>query len=274
MSSNIRSNTPLYKPKTVIIAGAGPGAVDLMTLRCQRVIEEAEIIVYAGSLVNPEVLRYASHECDIHDSATMTLDEMVAVMVAGIRAGKKVLRLHTGDPAMYGAISEQINALAVHAVKVEIIPGVSSVFAAAARVGAELTLPEVTQTVILSRRAGRTPVPEREAIPELARHQATMALFLSVAAISDLVDELLEGGYASTTPVAIVYRATWPDEKVVEGCLNNIAARIEEAGIGRQAMILVGQALSRNGALSRLYADEFGHGYREAGVNDGVIDCG
>ncbi len=267
MTSNNKSNTSLYKPKTVIIAGAGPGAVDLMTMRCHRAVEEAEIIVYAGSLVNPEVLDFSSSECKIHDSAAMNLDDMVAVMVAGIRAGKKVLRLHTGDPAMYGAISEQINALAEAEIKVEIIPGVSSVFAAAACVKAELTLPEVTQTVILSRRAGRTPVPDRESIPELARHQATMALFLSVAAISDLVGELLKGGYSQTTPVAIVYRATWPDEKVVSGTLADIATRVEAAaGIGRQAMILVGNALSRKGALSRLYADEFGHGYREAGT--------
>ena len=177
MRSQNKTTSPLYKPKTVLIAGAGPGAVDLMTIRCQRAVEDAEIIVYAGSLVNPEVLKFASPKCEIHDSAAMTLDEMVAVMVAGIRSEKKVLRLHTGDPAMYGAISEQINALAEAAIKVEIIPGVSSVFAAAARIGAELTLPEVTQTVILSRRAGRTPVPERESIPKLARHQATMALF-------------------------------------------------------------------------------------------------
>ena len=270
MTSNKKSPSPLYKPKTVIIAGAGPGAIDLITLRCQRAIVEADIIVYAGSLVNPEVLKFASQECEIHDSAAMTLDEMVAVMVDGIRAEKMVLRLHTGDPAMYGAISEQINALAEAKIKVEIIPGVSSVFAAAACVKAELTLPEVTQTVILSRRAGRTPVPKRESIPELARHQATMALFLSVSAISDLVTELLEGGYTPATPVAVVYRATWPDEKIVVGNLADIAERIDKAGIGRQAMILVGNALSRKGALSRLYAEEFGHGYREANVNDNV----
>lgn len=269
---NLQDNlhAPLYKPKTVLIAGAGPGAVDLMTLRCQRAIEEAEIIVYAGSLVNPEVLSFASETCQIYDSAALTLDEIVALMVAGMGAEKKVLRLHTGDPAMYGAISEQINALAEFDIRIEVIPGVSSVFAAAARIGAELTLPEVTQTVILSRRAGRTPVPERESIPELARHQATMALFLSVAAISDLVAELIAGGYAPTTPVAIVYRATWPDEKVVTGDLSDIASRIKEAGIGRQAMILVGQALSRKGALSCLYADDFGHGYREAGTGEGL----
>ncbi|MEA3347611.1 MAG: precorrin-4 C(11)-methyltransferase [Pseudomonadota bacterium] len=270
MTSNIQSTFTLYKPNTVIIAGAGPGAVDLMTMRCHRAVEEAEIIVYAGSLVNPEVLKFAVPSCEIHDSAAMTLDEMVAVMVAGTQIGKRVLRLHTGDPAMYGAISEQINALAEAGIRVEIIPGVSSVFAAAACIKAELTLPEVTQTVILSRRAGRTPVPKRESILELARHQATMALFLSVAAISDLVAELLAGGYAVTTPVAVVYRATWPDEKIVIGNLADIAERIEKAEIGRQAMILVGDALSRKGALSRLYAEEFGHGYREANVNDNV----
>ncbi len=268
MASNNESNTSLYKPNTVIIAGAGPGAVDLMTMRCHQAVTEAEIIVFAGSLVNPEVLKFATPECEIHDSAAMTLDQMVAVMIAGIQTGKRVLRLHTGDPAMYGAISEQINALAEAGIRVEIIPGVSSVFAAAACVKAELTLPEVTQTVILSRRAGRTPVPKRESIPELARHQATMALFLSVAAISDLVAELLEGGYAPTTQVAVVYRATWPDEKVVLGNLADIAKRIEKAKIGRQAMILVGDALSRKGALSRLYANEFAHGYREANIKD------
>ncbi|MCD6293128.1 MAG: precorrin-4 C(11)-methyltransferase [Deltaproteobacteria bacterium] len=268
MTSNNRSLHPLYKPKTVIIAGAGPGALDLITLRCQRAVTEAEIIIYAGSLVNPEVLKFSAPECEIFDSAAMTLDEMVAVMVKGIRAGKKVLRLHTGDPAMYGAISEQINALSEAEIDVEIIPGVSSVFAAAACVKAELTLPEVTQTVILSRRAGRTPVPERESITELARHQATMALFLSVSAISELVSELLAGGYKSTTPVAVVYRATWPDEKIVSGNLADIAERIEKAEIGRQAMILVGDALGRKGALSRLYAEEFSHGYREVNIDE------
>ncbi len=254
----------LYRPHTVLIAGAGPGAVDLMTLRCREAIAEAEIIVYAGSLVNPEVLAFARAECVIHDSAGMTLEEMVEIMAAGVRAGRRVLRLHTGDPAMYGAISEQINALAERDIACEIIPGVSSVFAAAARVGAELTLPEVSQTVILTRRAGRTPVPERESISALARHQATMGIFLSVAAIGELVAELTAGGYAPETPVAVVYRATWPDEKVVTGTLENIAARIEAAAIGRQAMILVGRALNREGALSRLYAGGFAHGYRTA----------
>ena len=253
----------LYKADTVLIAGAGPGAVDLLTLRCRAAIEQAEVIVYAGSLVNPAVLEFAGPGCEIHDSAALTLDEMVAVMASGVRAGKKVLRLHTGDPAMYGAISEQINALEQAGISCEIIPGVSSVFAAAARIGAELTLPEVSQTVILTRRAGRTPVPEGEALADLARHQATMAIFLSVSAISELVDELLSGGYSETTPVAVVYRATWPDEKIVSGTLANIAERVTDSGIGRQAMILVGRALSRQGALSRLYAGEFAHGYRE-----------
>ncbi len=252
----------LYKPGTVLLAGAGPGAVDLLTLRCRDAIVAADVIVYAGSLVNPAVLDYAGSDCVIYDSAGMTLKEIVTVMIAGVREGKKVLRLHTGDPAMYGAISEQINALQEAGIDCEIIPGVSSVFAAAARVGVELTLPEVSQSVILTRRAGRTPVPEREAIVDLARHRTTMAIFLSVAALSDLVGELLEGGYPDTTPVAVVYRATWPDEKIVAGTLADIARRVAKSAIDRQAMILVGEALSRQGALSRLYAGEFSHGYR------------
>jgi precorrin-4/cobalt-precorrin-4 C11-methyltransferase len=252
----------LYRPNTVLIAGAGPGAVDLMTLRCRAALEEAELIVYAGSLVNPRVLDFAPDGCEIHDSAKLTLAEMVELMAVGVEAGRRVLRLHTGDPAMYGAISEQINALAERGIACEIIPGVSSVFAAAARVGAELTLPEVSQTVILTRRAGRTPVPEREGIVALARHQATMGIFLSISAIGELVADLIAGGYPQTTPVAVVYRATWPDEEVVTGTLADIAERVAAAGIGRQAMILVGRALSREGALSRLYAGEFAHGYR------------
>ncbi len=255
-------SSDIFPPRTVVIAGAGPGAVDLMTLRCREAIAGAEVIVYAGSLVNPAVLDFAGADCEIYDSAGMTLDELVEVMARAVKAGKKVLRLHTGDPAMYGAISEQINALAGRGIGCEIIPGVSSVFAAAARIGAELTLPEVSQTVILTRRAGRTPVPERESITDLARHQATMAIFLSVAAIADLVAELKSGGYPGETPVAVVYRATWPDEKVVTGILDDIADRVAAAGIGRQAMILVGKALGREGELSRLYAGEFAHGYR------------
>jgi len=252
----------LYRPLTVLLAGAGPGAVDLMTLRCREAIARAEIIVYAGSLVNPAVLDFAAPGCVIHDSAGMTLEEIIEVMVTGVRAGKKVLRLHTGDPAMYGAINEQITALEQAGIGCDIIPGVSSVFAAAARIGVELTLPEVSQTVILTRRAGRTPVPEREAIRELARHQATMAIFLSITSISALVAELRHGGYAAATPVAVVYRATWPEEKIILGNLENIAERVADSTIDRQAMILVGEVLNRKGALSRLYAREFGHGYR------------
>lgn len=248
----------------ILFVGAGPGAPDLITLRGLKAVQEADLIVYAGSLVNPEILKQAKSDCDIRDSAKMALDEIVNVMADGVEAGKKVVRLHTGDPSVYGAIAEQMAELDKKGITYQVVPGVSSVFASAAALNAELTMPGISQTVILTRRAGRTPVPEGQSIPELAAHQATMCLFLSVSEIESLVEELISGGYPAETPVGVVYRATWEDQKIVRGELANIAEKIADNKISRQAMIIVGAALGKDGEYSKLYDENFAHGYREA----------
>ena len=247
----------------IIFAGAGPGAPDLITLRCRDAIASAGLIVYAGSLVNPEILQYARNDCEIRDSADMNLEEIVAAMQQGIEKGQKVVRLHTGDPSMYGAITEQMNELDKLEIEYDVIPGVSSVFASAAAVKTELTLPGVSQSVILTRRAGRTPVPEGQNIADFAKHQATMGIFLSVSDINGLVDELIAGGYKKGTAVAVVYRVTWDDEKIIRGTLENIAEKVRNSQISRQAMILVGDAIAKSGDKSLLYDKNFSHGYRK-----------
>ncbi|RME73165.1 MAG: precorrin-4 C(11)-methyltransferase, partial [Verrucomicrobia bacterium] len=252
------------KPGVVTFCGAGPGAPDLLTVRAHRALREADVLVFAGSLVSPEVVACARPECERHDSAAMHLEAIVEILVDRARAGKRVLRLHTGDPSVYGAIAEQMRMLDAAGVPYETIPGVSAAFAAAAALNAELTLPGVTQTVVLSRMAGRTPVPEPESLRALSRIGATMALYLSVGRIESVVEELVaEGRYDVNTPVAVVYRVGWPDQRVVRGTLGDIAAKVREAGIGRQAVILVGAALSGAGESSLLYDAAFSHGFRE-----------
>ncbi len=250
----------------VIIAGAGPGAVDLITLKAINALKEADLVIYAGSLVNPEMLTYTRHDAEKLNSASMSLDDVIKAMKKAVRKGKNVVRLHTGDPAMYGAISEQMNELDTLGIEYEVIPGVNSVFAAAAVLKSELTMPGITQTAILTRRAGRTPVPEKENIAELAANNASVAVFLSVADMQGLADDFISAGRPSETPVAVVYRATWPNQKIVRGTLANIAVKVEESGIKRQAMIIVGAALDRGGKKSLLYHKSFAHGYR---TNDG-----
>jgi cobalt-precorrin 5A hydrolase/precorrin-3B C17-methyltransferase len=262
------------KSGTVVFAGAGPGAPDLLTLRCRDAIAAADEIVYAGSLVNPEVLGFARPDCRIHDSADMSLPEIVQVLGDAAREGKRVLRLHTGDPSLYGAIAEQMRALNAKGIPYEVIPGVSSVFACAAALKAELTLPGVSQTLILTRRAGRTPVPAGQDIASLAAHGATMAVFLSAGDLQTLVQELLTGGYPSETPAAVVFRASWPDERIVTGTLADIATKASEANIERQAIILVGGALRGEGEASRLYASDFFHGYRGPSVSHPASPAG
>lgn len=252
------------KNGVITFAGAGPGAIDLMTVRCRNAIAAADVIVYAGSLVNPDTLQFAKKDCKIYDSAGMNLDETTTVLVEAARAGLKPLRLHTGDPALYGAIAEQMRLLDEYGVEYDVIPGVTAMFAAAAAVKAELTVPGVSQSIIIGRRAGRTPVPHGQEIPALAKPQATMALYLSVADMDGLIAELYEGGYPAETAAAVVYRATWPDEKIVRGTLADIATKVREAGIGRQACILVGDTLKGRGDKSLLYAPSFSHGYRVA----------
>ena len=247
----------------VEFVGAGPGAADLITLRGLRALEQADLVVYAGSLVNPEHLKVCQIGCERLDSAAMNLEEQVAAMSQAALAGKRVVRLHSGDPAMYGAINEQIRALVAKGVASSVVPGVSSVFAAAAALGCELTSPGLSQSVVLTRTPGRTPMPEGENAAAFARTGATLAFFLSTGNIDELMRQLMEdGGLSADIPAAVVYRASWPDERILRGKVGDIAGKAEEAGFGRQALILVGRALQANGEASKLYGAGFSHGYR------------
>lgn len=247
----------------VWFVGAGPGDPDLITVKGKRLLDEADLVVYAGSLV-PEVL-VAGLSAETRSSAAMTLAQIIELMVEYWQQGKKVVRLHTGDPSIYGAIREQMAGLAAHGIPFAVVPGVSSIMAAAAALKAELTLPEVSQTVIISRRAGRTPVPEKENLQDLAAHQATMLILLSVGMINEVVADLLAGGYPADTPVAVVEKAGWPEERIIRADLSDIAAMVKEAGITKTAIIAVGEVFrdSDPAVLSRLYDENFSHGFRE-----------
>lgn len=247
----------------VYFIGAGPGDPELITMKGHRMIEQADIIIYAGSLVNPQVIENRKNTAEVYNSASMTLDEVMAVIEAGAKKQKTVARVHTGDPSIYGAIREQMDRLNQMQIDYEVIPGVSSFVASAAALRKELTLPEVTQTVILTRLEGRTPVPETEALGSLAKHRATMAIFLSVHMIDQVVEELL-AGYDKKTPVAVVQRATWEDEKILLGTLETISQQVKEAGIKKTAQILVGNFLGDEYSLSKLYDGGFSHEYRSS----------
>lgn len=249
--------------QTVYLIGAGPGDPELLTLKGKRLIDEADVIIYAGSLVNPAVLDGHKDGAVIHDSAGMTLDDVIDVIKAGVDAGKKVVRVHTGDPSIYGAIREQMDRLDALDIPYEVVPGVSSFTASASVLKKEFTLPDVSQTVICTRLEGRTPVPEKESLESLAAHRASMAIFLSVHNI-DKVAQLLMKHYRPDTPVAVVQRATWPDQKIVTGTLETIAEKVEAAGITKTAQILVGDFLGDEYSLSKLYDPSFSHGYRNA----------
>jgi len=246
----------------VYFVGAGPGDPELITLKGRGLLERAGLVVYAGSLVNPRILD--GLDAELKDSAAMNLDEIIHAMSEAVERGLLVVRLHTGDPHIYGAIQEQMERLDGLGIPYDVVPGVSSVFGAAAGLKRELTLPEVTQTVIITRRAGRTPVPERESLPELARHQSTMMILLSVSQIEEVVADLLRGGYPLDTPAHVVEKATWPEEKVIRGTLGDIADKTQVAGVTKTAIIAVGQALSAGSgpAASRLYDPGFTHEYR------------
>lgn len=257
--------------KTIHFIGAGPGDPELITVKGKRLIDEADVIIYAGSLVNPQVLSGAKADARIYNSASMTLPEVIAVMEEGVRAGKQVVRVHTGDPSIYGAHREQMAELDRRGIPYDVVPGVSSFLAAAAALKREYTLPEVSQTVILTRMEGRTAVPEREQIEALAAHQATMVIFLSVGQIEGLCRRLQEGGYPPDTPAAVVYKASWEDEKIVTGALAELAGKVRQAGIKKTALVTVGRFLGDEFALSRLYDEAFSHEYRKADrkVQDG-----
>ena len=253
----------------VEFVGAGPGAEDLITVRGLRALEQADLVVYAGSLVNPAHLKACKADCTCLDSASMNLGEQIEAMSDAALTGKRVVRLHTGDPAMYGAINEQIRGLAQKGVAASIIPGVSSVFAAAAALGCELTSPDVSQSVVLTRTPGRTPMPQGEDAAAFARTGAMLVFFLSTGKVGELMRHLMEqGGLAEGTPAAIVYRASWPDERILRGTVGDIARQAQEAGLGRQALVIVGRALGANGTASRLYDADFSHGYRNRLVSE------
>jgi len=251
----------------VFFIGAGPGDPELLTIKAVKIIEKADVIIYTGSLVNPDILQYAKSDSQIMNSAKLNLEEILNIMEKSTRKGKLVARVHTGDPSIYGAIGEQIQYLKEKNIIFEIIPGVSSLFATAAALEAELTLPEVSQTVIITRPAGKTPKPEREAIFRLAKHQATMCIFLGVHMIEKVVDELLTY-YDLDTPVAVVQKASWPEEKILRGTLNNIAKKVEDSGIEKTAIIVVGDVLGEGQVIpSQLYHKDFTHSYREGQGN-------
>ena len=245
----------------VIFVGAGPGDPELLTVKAARLLQNCRCCVYAGSLVSPRVLQLLPASAEKYDSAAMNLDEIADVYRRARDADMDVIRLHTGDPSLYGAIGEQMNVLDRLGIEYEVTPGVSSFQAAAAALKTELTAPEISQTVILSRAAGRTPVPESQRIERLAETRSTLCLFLSVGQIENLADELAPY-YGEDCPAAVVFRASWPDEIIVRGTLKNIASGVRERKIGKTAMIVVGHALARNNTESRLYSKHFTHEYR------------
>lgn len=246
----------------VHFVGAGPGDVELITLKGYKQLAEADVVIYAGSLVNPALLDYCKEGAEIHDSASMHLMEIIDVMEAGVKAGKEVVRLQTGDFSIYGSIREQTEEMKKRGIAFDCTPGVSSFLGAASSIGTEYTVPEVSQSVIITRMAGRTPVPDRESLRSYAQHRTSMAIFLSIHGIEKVVEELVAGGYPVTTPAAVIYKATWPEEKKVFGTLENIAERVTEAGISKTALILVGDFLGQEFYYSKLYHEEFEHEFR------------
>lgn len=250
--------------------GAGPGDPELITVKGKRFIEEADRIVYAGSLVPEVLLEDRRPDCKIFNSASLTLDETHLLLAGGYKAGELVVRLHTGDPSLYGAIQEQMDLLDRENIPYEIVPGVSAIFAAAAALKQELTLPELSQTVIVTRVGGRTPVPPRESLASLATHGATLVIYLSVQQIERIVEEL-SPAYPVDTPVVIAYRVGWPDQAFLYGTLRDIAEKVKQAGIRRQAIIMVGKVFGVQGGeelkRSKLYNESFSHGFRKAKPN-------
>ena len=248
----------------VHFVGAGSGAVDLITVRGTRLLGEADVVIYAGSLVNPELLSYTRQGCEIYDSAKMTLEEVIEVIKSAEAAGKTTVRLHTGDSSIYGAVREQFDELIKLGIDYDVCPGVSSFCGAAASLKTEYTLPDVSQTVIITRAAGRTPVPERESIRELAKHGATMVLFLSTSLTEKLQADLLAGGYAADTPVAVVYKATWPQEKIFRCTVETLHKTVTENGLTKTSLIVVGNCMGDKYLRSLLYHPGFTTEYREA----------
>lgn len=243
--------------------GAGPGDKELITLKGYKLLSSADVVIYAGSLVNPELLDYCKEDCEIHNSAHMDLYQIIDVMQRGIKEGKSVVRLQTGDFSIYGSIREQVEELFKLNIDYDCTPGVSSFLGAASALGVEYTVPEISQSVVITRMEGRTPVPKKESIESFAKHQTSMAIFLSVQDIDKVVKRLHEGGYPIDTPIAVVYKATWSDEKIVRGTLQDIAQKVKENDIRKTALILVGKFLGKEYNYSKLYDKDFKHEYRK-----------
>ncbi len=245
--------------------GAGPGDPELITVKGKKALEEADVVVFAGSLIPEAILEWTKKDAEIHNSAGLTLEQTHTILAESFRSGKRVVRLHSGDPSIYGAIHEQMVLLDKEGIPYEVIPGISAVFAAASKLKKELTVPDVSQSLIITRIAGRTPVPERESLASLSTHRTTMALYLSVSAIDKIVATLMEA-YSPETPVIVAYRVGWPDEMFISGSLKDIADRVKARGINRQALILVGDVFGDNikDKRSKLYDSDFSHGFRKA----------
>ena len=248
----------------VHFVGAGSGAVDLITIRGAKLLGEADVVIYAGSLVNPDLLHYCKEGCEIHDSAKMTLEQVIAVIKEAEAAQKTTVRLHTGDSSIFGAVREQFDELIGLGIEYDVCPGVSSFCGAASSLKTEYTLPDVSQTVIITRSAGRTPVPEGQSIASLAAHQATMVLFLSTSLTEKLQSELLTGGYPGETPVAIVYKATWPEEKIFRCTVDTLHKTVTENGLTKTSLIIVGNCMGDKYLRSLLYHPGFTTEFREA----------
>jgi len=248
----------------VVFIGAGPGDPELITLKGKKSLEQADIVIYAGSLLNPEILKYCKPGVELYDSAKMSLPQVMEVMIAGVKAGKKVARVHDGDPSFYGAIQEQMEFLDKEQIEYFRIPGVSCLQGGAGALNRELTLPKISQTIIITRPEGRTPVPASESIVELARHQSTMVIFLGTPHIARVIEDLQKGGYQKDTPVSVVYKATWPEQKIVKGTISDIVEKVKAAGITETALIFVGRVFDPQGYdYSKLYDPTFTTGFRK-----------
>ncbi len=249
----------------VFFVGAGTGAADLITVRGMRLLKQADVIIYAGSLVNPELLQYAKADCEIYNSAKMTLDEVIDIMQKAERQNKKIVRLHTGDPSIYGAVREQMDELDTLGIAYESCPGVSACFGAAASLNLEYTLPEVSQSLIITRMEGKTKVPDKECIESFAAHQTSMAIYLSAGMLGELCKKLIAGGYRADTPAAIVYKVTWPEEESYICTIGSLEETAAAHGITKTALILVGDVIEHRGyEKSRLYAPDFSTEFRQA----------
>ncbi len=247
----------------ISFVGAGPGDVDLITVKGRKLLEEADVVIYAGSLVSKEHLSFCKPDCNIYNSASMTLEEIVDKMEYAAKKDLKVVRLHSGDPTIYGAIREQMDMLAKKGIEYQVIPGVSSFTAACSSIKREFTLPNVSQTIILTRIEGKTPVPEEEDLELLAKHKASMAIFLSVKNLDRVVEKLKKGYGREDVPIAVVYKVTWDDEKIIIGTLKDIVEKVQKEGITKTAQILVGDFIEGEYERSKLYHPSFSHGYRE-----------